>query len=176
MLNHFNMKYFTLTLLAAFSIFSCNKKEEKINPDLVKKDITTNIEAWHKAAADADFEAYFSLMTEDGVFIGTDASENWQLKDFKSYSKPHFDKGKAWRFTTLERHVYLDETQNLAWFDELLDTQMEICRGSGVVEKVNGIWKVKHYVLSITIPNNKVSDVIVMKKEIDSVTKIKLRE
>ncbi|WP_281847442.1 nuclear transport factor 2 family protein [Olleya namhaensis] len=170
------MKYFTLTLLAALTIFSCNKKEEKISPDLVKKEITTNIEAWHKAAADADFEAYFSLMTEDGVFIGTDASENWQLKDFKSYSKPHFDKGKAWQFTTLERHVYLDETQNLAWFDELLDTQMEICRGSGVVEKVNGLWKVKHYVLSITIPNNKVSDVIVMKKEIDRVTKAKLRE
>jgi hypothetical protein len=53
---------------------------------------------------------------------------------------------------------------------------MEICRGSGIMEKVNGIWKIKHYVLSITIPNNKVSDVIVLKKEIDSITKAKLRE
>jgi hypothetical protein len=170
------MKHLQLALIVVFTILSCNKVEDKVNPDVVKKDITTNIEAWHKAAADADFEAYFNLMTEDGVFIGTDASENWQLKDFKSYSKPHFDKGKAWRFTTLERHVYLDETQNLAWFDELLDTQMEICRGSGVVEKVNGIWKIKHYVLSITIPNNKVNDVVVLKKEIDSITKAKLRE
>ena len=170
------MKNLQLALIVVFTILSCNKVEDKVNPDVVKNDITTNIEAWHKAAADADFEAYFNLMTQDGVFIGTDASENWQLKDFKSYSKPHFDKGKAWRFTTLERHVYLDETQNLAWFDELLDTQMEICRGSGVVEKVNGIWKIKHYVLSITIPNNKVNDVVVLKKEIDSITKAKLKE
>lgn len=170
------MKNLQLALIVVFTILSCNKVEDKVNPDVVKKDITNNIEAWHKAAADADFEAYFNLMTQDGVFIGTDASENWQLKDFKSYSKPHFDKGKAWRFTTLERHVYLDETQNLAWFDELLDTQMEICRGSGVVEKVNGIWKIKHYVLSITIPNNKVNDVVVLKKEIDSITKAKLKE
>ena len=170
------MKHLQLALIVVFTILSCNKKVDNINPDIIKKEITTNIEAWHKAAADADFETYFSLMTEDAVFIGTDASENWQLKDFKSYSKPHFDKGKAWRFTTLERHVYLDEAQSLGWFDELLDTQMEICRGSGIMEKVNGVWKIKHYVLSITIPNNKVSDVIVMKKDIDSVTKIKLRE
>jgi hypothetical protein len=31
-------------------------------------------------------------------------------------------------------------------------TQMKICRGSGVVEKINGIWKVKQYVLSVTVP------------------------
>jgi hypothetical protein len=30
---------------------------------------------------------------------------------------------------------------------------MKICRGSGVLVKIDGKWKIKHYVLSMTIPN-----------------------
>jgi hypothetical protein len=37
---------------------------------------------------------------------------------------------------------------------------MKICRGSGVLEKVNGEWKIKHYVLSMTIPNDDINAVI----------------
>ena len=36
------------------------------------------IDAWHKAAFEADFDTYFSLMTPRGVFVGTDASEHWE--------------------------------------------------------------------------------------------------
>ena len=61
-----------------------------------------------------------------------------------------------------------------SWFDELLDTQMEICRGSGVLQKVGNQWKVKHYVLSIAIPNNDVDAVTNLKKESDSILKLKL--
>ncbi|MEO0573777.1 MAG: nuclear transport factor 2 family protein, partial [Bacteroidota bacterium] len=100
--------------------------------------ISETLDAWHRAAANADFEGYFSLMTDDGVFLGTDATENWQNQEFKAFSKPYFDKGKAWSFTAVERNIYLDEREQFAWFDELLDTQMELCRGSGVVKKVKG--------------------------------------
>ncbi|WP_411268247.1 nuclear transport factor 2 family protein [Olleya sp. HaHaR_3_96] len=151
--------------------YSCQSKQVRLDANVVKQDINTNIEAWHKAASEADFDRYFGLMTKDGVFIGTDASENWQLNEFKAYAKPHFDKGKAWSFTTLERTIYLDSSRKIAWFDELLDTQMEICRGSGVVENVEGQWKIKHYVLSMTFPNDRVSEVIGVKKEADSITK-----
>jgi len=122
------------------------------------------LNAWHKAATDADFDAYFRLMTKDGVFIGTDATENWRNNEFKTYAKPHFDMGKAWSFTTIERNIYLN-----AWFDELLDTQMKICRGSGVLKKIGGEWKITHYVLSITVPNAHVGELIILKKEKDSV-------
>ena len=47
-----------------------------------KEVVTTVLDAWHQAAADADFEAYFSKMTEDGVFVGTEAMENWQNAEF----------------------------------------------------------------------------------------------
>lgn len=142
--------------------------------DTLKHKINNIIDDWHNAASKADFNAYFNLMTEDAVFIGTDASENWQLEEFKTFCKPYFEKGKAWSFKALQRNVYLNKSENLAWFDELLDTQMEICRGSGIMELTNDGWKVKHYVLSITIPNPDVKQVVRIKQEADSIYKKKL--
>ncbi|UQD55799.1 nuclear transport factor 2 family protein [Flavobacterium sp. K5-23] len=134
---------------------------------LVEQKINTTLDAWHKAAADAKFDTYFDLMTSDAVFIGTDATENWYKKEFEIYAKPHFDKGKAWSFTALERHVYIDKSGKTAWFDELLNTQMKICRGSGVLVKVGKEWKIKHYVLSMTIPNDNSKEVIKVKTPIE---------
>jgi len=134
-----------------------------------EKEVINNVmEEWHAAAANANFDKYFGLMAEDGVFIGTDATENWQNQEFRNYAKPHFDKGKAWSFTTIERNIYTSDSDYTAWFDELLKTQMGICRGSGVLIKENGDWKIKHYVLSIVIPNDNVTEVTEMKKKFDS--------
>ncbi len=133
-----------------------------------RKEINDLINKWHKAASEADFETYFAILADDGVFIGTDASENWQIDDFRAFSKPYFDRGKAWSFTTIERNIYINKARNFAWFDELLDTRMEICRGSGVLSKEDGKWRIKHYVLSITIPNEDVDHVSELKKEKDS--------
>ena len=52
--------------------------------------------------------------------------------------------------------------QHLNSFDELLDTWMGVCRGSGVIELVDKKLKIKHYVLSLTIPNDIIDDVIKM--------------
>lgn len=171
------MKKLALLLLLA-STLSCNfsvetskdNTEEGKSPvkqDITKDSINTVLENWHSAAAEADFKKYFDLMTQDGVFIGTDATENWQNKEFREYARPHFDKGKAWSFSTLERNIYTGEEAKIAWFDELLDTQMGICRGSGVLVNTTDGWKIKHYVLSIAIPNENVSEVTELKKEFD---------
>ena len=141
---------------------------QAVNPDQARQKIDLVMESWHKAAADAQFEPYFELMAQDGIFIGTDATENWQNQEFRNFSKPYFDKGKAWSFTTLERNIYLSGSNQTAWFDELLNTQMGICRGSGVLELEQGNWKIKHYVLSIAIPNEHVTEIVKIKKDIDS--------
>lgn len=141
-----------------------------------KDDINKVLDTWHSAAANADYDSYFNLMTADGVFIGTDATENWQNEAFKIFSKPYFDAGKAWSFTAVERNVYIDEEANMAWFDELLDTQMKLCRGSGVMKKIDGDWKIAHYVLSIVIPNENVSEVVALKKDKDSLLTIQLKK
>lgn len=149
-------------LLLSFILFSSCATQKAINPI----DVERSLDAWHEAAAQADYKKYFNLMTTDAVFIGTDATENWQFEDFKAFSKPYFDRGKAWSFAPLERHVY---SQNgIVYFDELLDTQMGICRGSGVMKMDGGRWKIAHYVLSIAVPNKHVSSLTAMKKQWDT--------
>jgi hypothetical protein len=137
--------------------------QAQIKKNAAEQKINTTLDAWHKAAAGAKFDAYFDLMTADAIFIGTDATENWNKKEFEIYAKPHFDKGKAWSFMAIERHVYFDKSGKTAWFDELLNTQMRICRGSGVLVKIGNEWKIQHYVLSMTIPNDNSSEVIKIK-------------
>ena len=132
-----------------------------------KEPIIKMLDAWHQAAANANFDAYFDAMEEDAIFIGTDATENWDKKAFMAYAKPYFDKGKAWSFTAIERNIYFSNDGKTAWFDELLSTQMKICRGSGVLVKINNQWKIKHYVLSMTIPNDHVDEVVKIKTPIE---------
>ncbi len=133
------------------------------NNDLQKTQINDVLDNWHKAASKSNFEEYFSILTDDAIFIGTDANENWNKTQFKLFAKPYFDKGKAWNFIPLERHIYFNNDKKIAWFDELLNTQMKICRGSGVLIKVNNVWKIKQYVLSMTIPNENVDEVVKIK-------------
>lgn len=137
--------------------------------------INTLLDNWHKAAAEVRFEAYFNALAEESIFIGTDATENWNKKQFMAFAKPFFDKGKAWNFTALERHIYFSVDKKIAWFDELLNTQMKICRGSGVLIKEGKVWKIKHYVLSMTIPNDNVNEVIKIKAPIEDALMNKLK-
>ena len=159
-------------IIVVVTILILSSCKSMIDSDtVVKGNINETIDNWHKAAATANYEVYFNLMEDDAIFIGTDATENWSKKAFQEYAKPHFDKGKAWSFTTLERHVFIDKSGKIAWFDELLDTQMKICRGSGVLVKVNKQWKIKHYVLSMTIPNGNSSEAMKIKQSEDLIIK-----
>ncbi|MFP2996995.1 nuclear transport factor 2 family protein [Spongiivirga sp. MCCC 1A20706] len=167
-MNNFIMRYLILTIVFCTGLFVRGQEAEKT----AINEVLTN---WHKAASNADFEAYFGLMTEDGVFLGTDAKENWQNEEFRTFSKPYFDRGKAWSFTAVERNIYVSAESNFAWFDELLDTQMELCRGSGVLKKQDGKWKIVHYVLSIAVPNENVKEVVLAKKVYDSILKTRLK-
>jgi ketosteroid isomerase-like protein len=154
-----------LAVLIVFCLSGCKSSMDQ--QTLSKANINATLDAWHKAAAEANYNDYFSLMADDAVFIGTDATENWNKTAFKAYAKPHFDQGIAWSFTALERHVFFDKTGKIAWFDELLDTQMKICRGSGVLVKIGNKWKIQHYVLSMTIPNDNSNEVIKVKSALE---------
>lgn len=132
-----------------------------------KEIINTTLDNWHKAAAEVQFENYFSYLTDDAIYIGTDATENWNKKQFQNFAKPYFDKGKAWSFSALQRNIYFSKDRKTAWFDELLNTQMKICRGSGILVKIKKEWKIKHYVLSMTIPNDNTNEVVKTKAPIE---------
>lgn len=128
-----------------------------------KKQIASMLDSFNSAAAKADFNSYFNYFTENATFLGTDATEHWDKQAFMVWSKPFFDKKRTWNFTSIDRHIYFSSNDDIAWFDELLNTQMKICRGSGVVIFQNNQWRVLQYVLSMTIPNS----------QADSITKIK---
>ena len=138
-----------------------------------KAAINQLLNQWHKDVADYNFEAYFNKMTKDAIFVGTDASEVWSKHEFQDFSKPYFDKKQTWDFKPISRNIYFDKTGKTAWFDEVLDTWMGICRGSGVVVKVENQWKIQHYVLSVAIPNDVIEAVVTTKKERDSLFLVK---
>ncbi len=117
--------------------------------------IEQTLDAFHTAAAQADEEAYFGLLAPAGVFLGTDASERWDKTAFRAFAHPHFAKGTAWTFVPRNRHVDLSGDGRVAWFDELLDSATYgECRGSGVLEKIDGTWKIQQYHLTIPVPND----------------------
>lgn len=119
---------------------------------------------WHRAAAEADATTFFGSMDDMAIYIGTDATEHWTKDEFYTFAKPYFDKGKAWDFTAKERHIFIDPDENIAYWDELLDTWMGDCRGTGIVKRqADGSWKLLHYTLSVTVPNEDIKAFIQLK-------------
>ena len=124
-----------------------------------EKAVEAVLDGWHAAAAAADETRYFDRFAPQGVFLGTDATERWTVEEFRRYAHPHFAKGKAWSFRAVSRHVTFSENGAVAWFDEALDTpNLGPARGSGVLVKIAGEWKIAQYNLSIPIPNELAKD------------------
>ncbi|HJV22532.1 MAG TPA: nuclear transport factor 2 family protein [Holophagaceae bacterium] len=118
------------------------------------KPVNAVLDDWHDAAAKADEARYFGHMTADSIFMGTDATERWDLKAFQIFAHPFFAKGKAWSFKAVRRSVAFSPDGRTAWFDEDLDTpNMGPCRGTGVLSLQEGRWRIRHYSLTVPIPN-----------------------
>jgi hypothetical protein len=121
-------------------------------------DIARVLDDWHDAAAKADETRYFEHFATGGVFLGTDGKERWTVPEFRAYAHPHFAKGKAWSFRSTRREV--TRLGDVAWFDEDLDTpNLGPARGSGVLVKERGAWRIAQYNLSVPIPNERFKDV-----------------
>lgn len=134
-----------------------NEGDEKI--------INLLINTWHQAAAEADEEVFFGSMTADCIYIGTDPAERWVRDSLKKWSEPFFNRESAWSFKPYDRQINFSEDGNTAWFDELLETWMGICRSTGVVVKTSEGWKLSHYQLSVTIQNELIGDFIELIKK-----------
>ena len=147
-----------LLVLAALLAPSLLQAQEPASPP---SEVGKVLDAYHAAADRADEEAYFGLMAPHGVFLGTDAGERWDKEAFRAFAHPYFAKGKAWTFKPRDRHVDLSANGQVAWFDELLDSATYgECRGSGVLEKIDGAWKIQQYHLTIPIPNDLAKDFV----------------
>ena len=123
--------------------------------------LTATLDNFHQAAARADMSTYFQTMTDDMVFLGTDGSERWQGQEFRDFVSSQFSTGRGWDYRPLERNVILAADGKTAWFDETLQNDaLGLCRGSGVLVKSSGGWKIAQYNLNLPIPNALVYGVV----------------
>ena len=128
--------------------------------------VSTVLDAFHAAAARADEEAYFALLAPNAVFLGTDATERWDKAAFRTFAHPYFARGQGWTFTPRDRRVDFSRDGRTAWFDELLDSATYgECRGTGVLEKGDGGWKIVQYHLTIPMPNDLAKDFVARIRE-----------
>lgn len=123
------------------------------------------VDAWHLAASNADFDAYFGAMKDNFVFLGTAPGERWTKEEFAAFSKPYFDKGTAWDFKASNRKWEFSKNGKIAWFDEDLDTWMRGCRGSGILIKQHGKWEIAYYNLTVLIENEKIKSFIELRDQ-----------
>jgi ketosteroid isomerase-like protein len=118
------------------------------------------LDDFHSAASRADRKAYFRLITDNVVFLGTDATERWQGEAFREFVQKYFSEGRGWTYTPTRRHIDLAADGSWAMFDELLQHErLGQCRGSGVLVREGDTWKIAQYNLSVPIPNAIVVDV-----------------
>ena len=119
--------------------------------------INKSIDAFHQAAADADLDAYFDLMTEDARFLGTDPAERWTKAEFPPTARTAAPSSPPPGSTPqAPRAVDLDPNAETAWFDLLAHDRYGILRGSGVLTKAAGTnWKIAQYNLTFLVPNEK---------------------
>ena len=141
---------------ATSSVFSSDGKSSAVAVEAVLDD-------FHDAASKADGRRYFAHFTEDAVFLGTDASERWTYQEFRLYAEKQFSMGKGWTYMPQTRNVAVSPHGDIAWFDEILENaKYGVCRGTGVLHRVGGVWKVVQYNLTVPIPNNLLGKVVEM--------------
>jgi SnoaL-like domain len=136
-------------------ISDTRRQKDCINDKDIIQVIDSLVNEWHHAAAVADEKTFFGRMSEDGIYIGTDASERWKRDELREWSKKYFDRETAWNFKPMSRNISIAPGGHVAWFDELLDTRMGTCRSTGIMELQENEWKIVHYQLSVTLPNEK---------------------
>jgi ketosteroid isomerase-like protein len=119
-----------------------------------RADIAALIDGFHAAAAAADREAYLDHLSPDAVFMGTDDWERWPRPDFDDYVAERFAGGTGWTYEPEERHVAFAGDGATAWFDEIVvSPRWGRFRGTGVVRRTDGGWKIAHYSLTALVPN-----------------------
>ena len=142
-------------LLLLLAVVGCARAQVAARPDAAAEAaIDRVLDDFHDAAAAADFDRYFGHFAKDAVFLGTDASERWTRGEFMAYARPYFKPGGGWTYHPRGRRISFTPDGRTAYFDELLDNAgLGETRGSGVLVREGGEWKVAQYNLSIPIPN-----------------------
>ena len=134
--------------------------------DYKNDEINALLDGLHQDAHEGNFQSYFARYTSDAIFLGTDKTERWTIDEFKAYAKPAFADGNGWSYSVVERNWEGDG--DIRWFDEILfNEKLGHCRGTGVVQLIEGEWKILHYALTMLVPNEIAAEVGALTQEAD---------
>jgi ketosteroid isomerase-like protein len=125
------------------------------------------IDDFHDAAAHGDKERYLGHFTDDAVFLGTDEWERWpKHPDFEDYVNERFKDGSGWNYKSVERNIRFNDRADVAWVDEVVYSETSgRLRGTGVLTRQSGQWKLEHYAMSFLILNENWEEVIELTKK-----------
>jgi len=149
-----------LTVVGLLTACAGPRVVDRYTPESVvlERDAREQLRLWHRAAAEGDFDAYFSRMTRGAVFLGTDAGERWTRAEFEAFARPYFDGEEAWSYEQVQTNIRIGPVApaRIAWVDEVLHNEKYgLCRGTGVlIREPDGAWRIDHYSLSFLVPND----------------------
>lgn len=129
------------------------------------KEFDEIIDAWHHAAATGDSVGFFSRMTEDALYLGTDETERWTRTTMGKDLGKFFNGKKAWHFIAYNRIYTALDDKNTILFDESLKTWMGPCKSTGMMRKVKGKWLISYYNLNVAVSNAVVQNYLKLLKE-----------
>jgi hypothetical protein len=148
----------TLSFLCALLLSSCGAAQHAaVTPVSIAREeaaIAAVLDDWHAAAAASDEARYFDHFADEGVFLGTDATERWDVAAFRAYAHGPFSEGRGWVMRSVRRVIQIEG--DVAWFDEDLETvNLGPSRGTGALVRREGRWRIALYSLTITVPNER---------------------
>ena len=146
------MNAFCLTIFTCLAVMSGSIFADTLSADQSAKvkSIGEVLDKFHEAAATGDWVTYFDLMSDDAVFIGTDASERWTKPVFQVYARDT----TGWVYSPKTRNINLTPSGVSAWFDEILISKnYGTSRGTGILIHSDAGWKISQYHLTFPIPN-----------------------
>ncbi len=108
------------------------------------------IEDFHVAFARGDSERARANLAEGAVVLVPDGTRRWTRDELSAGGENAWD---AWPRRGGGRRVTIDPSGAVAWFDEVVEhAAWGPCRGSGVLVKIDGVWKISQYQYAYSIP------------------------
>lgn len=132
----------------AFGYIAAEADRARGVPDLAAAGAV--LDTLHSAASRADWRRYFSLYHPTARFLGTDATEDWDIPTFRAYASAT----EGWTYTLRDRALY-QPVEDVVMFHELLDNaKYGTSRGSGALVWEEGRLLITQYHLTFPIPND----------------------
>jgi len=155
------MKFLHLMLLTSLFCATAGASQSDIDA------IGTVIDNFHDAAKHGDNSRYLDSMSEDAVFMGTDEWERWPKQpQFVDYVAGRFKDGSGWDYHSVQRVIRVSDSADFAWFDEVIESATNgRFRGTGVLTRRDGEWKIAHYAMSFLIFNENWEEVVELTKK-----------